>query len=90
MAGLVAQAESWLKTQQLNDISSDDMLHVKQRGFSDVQIARFTCEFPLQPASRGGFTGLPFSTHAADPCKASCANPHLTTGMPAVLSWIVS
>lgn len=39
-----AQAETWLKTQQLNDISADDMLHTKQRGFSDVQIARFTCE----------------------------------------------
>lgn len=38
------QAESWLKTQQLDAISADDMLHLKQRGFSDAQIARFTCE----------------------------------------------
>ena len=43
-----AQAETWLKTQKLTDISADDMLHTKQRGFSDVQIARFTCELLLE------------------------------------------
>ena len=36
------QAESWLKTQQLGDISAFDMLQAKKRGFSDSQIARFT------------------------------------------------
>ncbi len=36
------QAESWLKTQELGDISAFDMLQAKKRGFSDSQIARFT------------------------------------------------
>ena len=36
------QAESWLKTQGLADISAFDMLQAKKRGFSDSQIARFT------------------------------------------------
>ena len=33
-------AEQWLKTQTLDSISYDDLLATKQRGFSDVQIAR--------------------------------------------------
>ena len=36
------QAESWLKTQSLGDVSAFDMLQAKKRGFSDSQIARFT------------------------------------------------
>ena len=34
------EAEQWLKTQTLDSISYDDLLATKQRGFSDVQIAR--------------------------------------------------
>lgn len=36
------QAEQWLKAQDLASISYDDFLATKQRGFSDVQIARCT------------------------------------------------
>jgi carbamoyl-phosphate synthase large subunit len=36
------QAETWLKTLKLDDISAFDMLQTKKRGFSDSQIARFT------------------------------------------------
>lgn len=36
------QAELWLKTQKLGDISAFDMLQTKKRGFSDSQIGRFT------------------------------------------------
>ena len=40
--GELHQAEEWLKTQDLNSISYDDLLATKQRGFSDAQIARST------------------------------------------------
>lgn len=36
------EAESWLKTVKLEDISAFDMLQTKKRGFSDTQIGRFT------------------------------------------------
>ena len=56
------QAESWLKTQKLEDISAFDMLQAKKRGFSDSQIARFTgvhatspvCSTACLPASNMG------------------------------------
>ncbi|KAL0051508.1 hypothetical protein WJX82_008912 [Trebouxia sp. C0006] len=38
--GELHEAEQWLKTQSLDSISYDDLLATKQRGFSDVQIAR--------------------------------------------------
>lgn len=38
--GELHEAELWLKTQSLDSISYDDLLATKQRGFSDVQIAR--------------------------------------------------
>ena len=38
--GELHEAEQWLKTQSLDGISYDDLLATKQRGFSDVQIAR--------------------------------------------------
>jgi len=38
--GELHEAEQWLKTQSLDSISYDDLLAAKQRGFSDVQIAR--------------------------------------------------
>ncbi len=37
------QAETWLRTKSLPDLTADELLHLKQRGFSDVQIGRFTC-----------------------------------------------
>ena len=36
------QAETWLKTQSLTDLRPEDLLQVKKRGFSDIQIARAT------------------------------------------------
>lgn len=36
------QAEQWLKSQALTDISRDDFLQAKKRGFSDLQISRLT------------------------------------------------
>ena len=43
------QAESWLKTQKLEDISAFDMLQAKKRGFSDSQIARFVGVLSQRP-----------------------------------------
>eukprot|EP01023_Acetabularia_acetabulum_P011292 TRINITY_DN15178_c0_g2_i3.p1 TRINITY_DN15178_c0_g2~~TRINITY_DN15178_c0_g2_i3.p1 ORF type:complete len:720 (-),score=170.82 TRINITY_DN15178_c0_g2_i3:800-2716(-) len=34
--------ENWLKTKQLNDLTAEDMLQVKKRGFSDSQICCLT------------------------------------------------
>lgn len=46
--GELHEAEQWLKTQSLDSISYDDLLATKQRGFSDVQIARcMGMYFPL-------------------------------------------
>ena len=69
-----AQAETWLKTQQLTDISADDMHHTKQRGFSDVQIARFTCgscwNVSVHPVTAAvqvyAAAGQGYALHAAD------------------------
>lgn len=36
------QTETWLKTQSLGDIDAENMRQIKQRGFSDVQIAKCT------------------------------------------------
>lgn len=36
------QTETWLKTQSLTDIDAENMRQIKQRGFSDVQIAKCT------------------------------------------------
>lgn len=36
------QAEQWLQTKGLNDISRDDFIQTKKRGFSDLQISRLT------------------------------------------------
>ena len=36
------QAEQWLKAQALTDISRDDFIQTKKRGFSDLQISRLT------------------------------------------------
>lgn len=43
------QAEQWLKVQALTDISRDDFIQAKKRGFSDLQISRLTGKhsFPL-------------------------------------------
>lgn len=38
--GELHQTEQWLKTKQLSELSAEDMRQVKQRGFSDSQIAR--------------------------------------------------
>lgn len=38
--GELHQTELWLKTKKLSDLSAEDMRQVKQRGFSDAQIAR--------------------------------------------------
>ena len=40
--GELHQAETWLKTQKLTDLRPEDLLQVKKRGFSDIQIARST------------------------------------------------
>ena len=36
------QAETWLRTKSLPDLSADDLLQSKRRGFSDLQLATFT------------------------------------------------
>ena len=41
------QAEQWLKTKSLTNISTDDFIQVKKRGFSDIQIATCTGHPPL-------------------------------------------
>ena len=38
------QAEQWIKSKSLNDISRDDFIQVKKRGFSDIQVSRLTGE----------------------------------------------
>jgi carbamoyl-phosphate synthase large subunit len=73
------QAETWLKTQQLTDISADDMLHTKQRGFSDVQIARFTSSTPLEVRARRKELGVIPSMKRVDTCAAEfeAATPYM-------------
>lgn len=47
------QTEEWLKTQSLADLDAENMRQVKQRGFSDVQIAKCVCAPPaLAPHCR--------------------------------------
>lgn len=38
--GELHDTEMWLRTKKLGDLSSNDMRQLKQRGFSDSQIAR--------------------------------------------------
>ena len=38
----IHQAEMWIKSKALNDLSKDDFIQVKKRGFSDVQVAMCT------------------------------------------------
>ena len=53
--GELHAAEQWLKTQSLDSISYDDLLATKQRGFSDVQIARSMGEIALYPINFSKF-----------------------------------
>ena len=64
--GELHAAEQWLKTQSLDGISYDDLLATKQRGFSDVQIARCT-----------GVHGLALScvTLGVSACHLMCQGP---------------
>lgn len=50
--GELHEAEQWLKTQNLNSLSYDDLLATKQRGFSDAQIARCLGETVLQEIAK--------------------------------------
>ena len=36
------QAEQWIKSKALTDITTDELIQVKKRGFSDIQISRLT------------------------------------------------
>ena len=36
------QAEQWIRSKALTDISRDDFVQVKKRGFSDLQLATLT------------------------------------------------
>lgn len=49
------QTEEWLKTLSLGDLDAENMRHLKQRGFSDVQIAKCTgaCTSRLAPLTTG-------------------------------------
>jgi len=40
--GELHQAEQWIKSKGLTDISTADFIQVKKRGFSDIQISRLT------------------------------------------------
>ena len=46
------QAEQWLKMQALTNISRDDFIQAKKRGFSDLQISRLTGRPPLLAGHR--------------------------------------
>ena len=49
------QTEEWLKTLSLGNLDAENMRHLKQRGFSDVQIAKCTgaCTSRLAPRATG-------------------------------------
>lgn len=36
------ETETWVKTQKLEQLSEEDMWQVKKRGYSDLQVAKFT------------------------------------------------
>ena len=38
----IHQAEQWIKSKALDEISKDDFIQTKKRGFSDIQISRIT------------------------------------------------
>ena len=54
------QAEQWLKSKKLADISKEDLIQAKRRGFSDIQIATTTGASPglILPALRGSSFGV--------------------------------
>lgn len=45
------QTEEWLRTRSLTDLSAEDFLQTKKRGFSDPQIARAVGATPCPPCA---------------------------------------
>ena len=92
------QAECWLKTQSLADISAFDMLQAKKRGFSDSQIARFTGPHlaPAPPSLMCTLVSMnELSYHRITQLKARnsccavpirCASSHVSTQLPYLLA----
>lgn len=52
--GELHEVEQWLKTKKLEELSAHDMRQVKQRGFSDSQIARAMGSDMMTGGCRGG------------------------------------
>ena len=53
------QAEQWVKSKALTDITTDEFIQVKKRGFSDIQISRLTGDLRGHLGSCNLSPGLP-------------------------------
>ncbi|CAL8467948.1 g7486 [Coccomyxa elongata] len=64
------QTEEWLRTRSLTDLSAEDFLQTKKRGFSDPQIARAVGSTPLEVRARRKELGVVPSYKRVDTCAA--------------------
>lgn len=48
------QAETWLQTKSLTDLRPEELLQLKKRGFSDIQISRSTGPAHAAPCTPDG------------------------------------
>jgi carbamoyl-phosphate synthase large subunit len=65
--------ELWLREQSIDNLTPDDWLEVKARGFSDSQIARFTGTRPLAVRAARKAAGVTPSFKRVDTCAAEFA-----------------
>ncbi|KAK9816811.1 hypothetical protein WJX72_005323 [[Myrmecia] bisecta] len=73
------ETEQWLKTMKLEELTYEDMLQTKKRGFSDPQIARFTGSTPLEVRAYRKQLGVIPSMKRVDTCAAEfeAATPYM-------------
>ena len=71
--------EEWLKTQSLADLSAEDMLQIKKRGFSDSQIARAVGRDAMEVRAARKALGVVPSMKRVDTCAAEfeAATPYM-------------
>eukprot|EP00891_Asterochloris_glomerata_P005508 jgi/Astpho2/5508/fgenesh1_pm.00079_%23_1_t len=73
------ETETWVKTQKLEQLSEEDMWQVKKRGYSDLQVAKFTGTNGEQVRARRKELGVVPSYKRVDTCAAEfeAATPYM-------------